>query len=74
MWVVDREVHVLDGAELSIADGTRILILNGVVSSSRLQRAALIFDPGSMLSAVRFAVYAGSSLHRISRTSDNCGL
>ena len=74
MWVVDREVHVLDGAELSIADGTRILILNGVVSSSRIGRAALIFDPGSTLSAARFSVYAGSSQHRISRTSDNGGL
>ena len=74
VWVVDREVHVLDGAELSIADGTRILILNGVVSSSRIGRAALIFDPGSTLSAARFSVYAGSSQHRISRTSDNGGL
>ena len=54
MWVVDREVHVLDGAELSIADGTRILILNGVVPSSRIGRAALIFDSGSTLSAARF--------------------
>ena len=74
VWVVDNEVHVLDGVKLTIDDGARILILNGVVSSSRLQRAALIFDPGSMLSAVRFAVYAGSSQHRISRTSDNGGL
>lgn len=74
VWVVDREVHVLDGAELSIADGTRILILNGVVPSSRIGRAALIFDPGSTLSAARFSVYAGSSQHRISRTSDNGGL
>ena len=74
VWVVDREVHVLDGAKLCIVDGTRILILNGVVPSSRIGRAALIFDPGSTLSAARFSVYAGSSQHRISRTSDNGGL
>jgi hypothetical protein len=74
VWVVDREVHVLDGAELSIADGARILISNGVVPSSRIGRAALIFDPGSTLSAARFSVYAGSSKHCISRTSDNGGL
>ena len=74
VWVVDHEVHILDGVNLTIDDGAKILILNGVVPSSRLQRAALIFDPGSMLSAVRFAVYAGSSQHRISRTSDNGGL
>jgi hypothetical protein len=74
VWVVDREVHVLDGATLTIEDGTTILILNGVVSSSRLRRAALIFDPGSRLSAKRFAVRAGSPKHRISRISDNGGL
>jgi len=74
VWVVDREVHVLDGATLTIEDGTTILILNGVVSSSRLCRAALIFDPGSRLLAQRFAVRAGSPKHRISRISDNGGL
>jgi hypothetical protein len=74
MWVVDREVHVLDGVELTVADGTTILILNGDVPSSQLRRAALIFDPGSRLSAARFSVRAGSSQHRISRLSDNGGL
>ncbi|MFM7548137.1 MAG: hypothetical protein ACKO8I_04535 [Cyanobacteriota bacterium] len=74
VWVVDREVHVLDGVELSIEDGTTILLLNGDVPSSQLGRAALIFDPGSRLSATRFAVRAGSAKHRISHISDNGGL
>jgi hypothetical protein len=74
MWVVDHEVHVLDGAELSIENGATILILNGVVESSQLRRAALIFDPGSRLTAERFSVRAGSPKYRISRTSDNGGL
>jgi hypothetical protein len=74
VWVVDREVHVLDGAELSIDDRATILILNGVVESSALRRAALIFDPGSKLTATRFSVRAGSPKYRISRHSDNGGL
>ena len=74
MWVVDHEVHVLDGAELIIENGATILILNGVVESSTLRRAALIFDPGSRLMAARFSVRAGSPKYRISRTSDNGGL
>ena len=74
VWVVDREVHVLDGAELNVDDGTTILILNGVIEASKLRRAALIFDPGSRLTAARFSVRAGSPKYRISRTADNGGL
>ena len=74
VWVVDREVHVLDGAELSIDDKATILILNGVVESSTLRRAALIFDPGSKLTATRFSVRAGGPKYRSSRHSDNGGL
>ena len=74
VWVVDREVHVLDGIELTVEDGTTILILNGEVPTSRLRRAALIFDPGSRLSAERFSVHAGNAQHRMSRLSDNGGL
>lgn len=70
VWVVDREVHVLDGAELSIDDKATILILNGVVESSALRRAALIFDPGSKLTATRFSVRAGgrSTAAHVTRT------
>lgn len=74
IWVVDREVHVRAGATLTIADGAMILIANGGVPKSRLGRAALIFDPGSGLSAKRFSVRAGSPAHRASRTADNGGL
>jgi hypothetical protein len=74
LWVVDREVHVLEGAELSVDDRATILILNGVVETSKLRRAALIFDPGSKLTAARFSVRAGSPKYRISRTADNGGL
>lgn len=74
VWVVDREVHVRDGAELIIENGATILILNGVVESSKLRRAALIFDSGSKLMAARFSVRAGSPKYRISRAPDNGGL
>jgi hypothetical protein len=74
VWVVDGEVHVRAGATLTIADGATILIANGVVAGSRLRRAALIFDPGSGLSAKRFSVRAANAAHRAVRTADNGGL
>ena len=74
MWVVDAEVHVRAGATLTIADGATILLQNGLVSGSRLRRAALLFDPGSGLSARRFTVKAGDARHRATKVADNGGL
>lgn len=74
VWVVDGEVHVRAGATLSIADGATILILNGELPGARLRRAALIFDPGSGLSAKRFSVRAGGATLRAARIADNGGL
>ncbi len=47
-------MHVLDGVGLAIADGTTILILNDYMLSSKLGRAALVFDAGSKLFAEHF--------------------
>ncbi len=74
VWVVDAEVHVRAGATLTIADGATILLQNGLVSGSRLRRAALLFDPGSGLSARRFTVKAGDARHRATKVADNGGL
>lgn len=75
IWLVDRKVHVLAGAKLTIEDGARIRILNGLVpSSTRLRRAALIFDPGSKLNAESFSVCAAHANGRAARTADNGGL
>jgi len=73
-WVVTGEVHVASGVTVKIADGTTLLIANGVVPKSSLRRAALIFDPGSRLVAGRFTVRACTADHRPVRQSDNGGL
>ncbi|MFM7136136.1 MAG: hypothetical protein ACKO1M_03570, partial [Planctomycetota bacterium] len=54
-WVIAGEVRVRRGVTFKVADGTTLLIVNGVVPKSRLRRAALIFEPGSALVAGRFA-------------------
>ena len=74
LWVVEAEVHVRAGVTLTIADGATILIRNGLVSGSRLRRAALVFDPGAGLSARRFTVKAGDDRHRAVKVADNGGL
>lgn len=73
-WVIDREVRVAAGATLTIADGATILIRNGVVPSSRIRRAALIFEPGSRLVARRFSVRACDAENRPARNPDNGGI
>jgi hypothetical protein len=75
IWLVDREVHVLAGAGLTVENGAKIRILNGLVpSSTRLRRAALIFDPGSKLNAQSFSVCAAHANGRAARAADNGGL
>lgn len=73
-WVIAGEVHVRRGVTLKIADGATLLIANGVVPTSRLRRAALIFDPGSGLVAGRFTVRACTAEHRPVKVADNGGL
>ena len=73
-WVIAAEVRVAAGVTLTIADGAEILIANGVVPASRVRRAALVFDPGSMLAGGRFMVRAANANHRPVKAADNGGL
>lgn len=73
-WVIAGEVRVRRGVTLKIADGATLLITNGVVPTSRIRRAALIFDPGSTLVAGRFTVRACNTDHRPAKVADNGGV
>lgn len=73
-WVIAAEVRVAAGATLTVADGATILIRNGRVPSSRIRRAALVFDPGSRLVAKRFSVRACGADDRPAKVSDNGGI
>lgn len=73
-WVIAGEVRVACGVTLKVADGSTILIVNGVIPGSRLRRSALIFEPGSKLVAGRFSVRACDANHRRVRQADNGGL
>ena len=73
-WVIVGEVRVSPGITLTIADGTTILLANGVAPQSCLRRSALIFDPGSSLIAGRVTLRACAANHRPVRTADNGGL
>lgn len=74
IYAVEGEVRVRTGARLSIDDGVTILLVNGVFPKSLVRRSALIFDPGSALSARRFTVKAADARHRAVRCADNGGL
>jgi hypothetical protein len=50
-YVITTEVHVTEGTTLTIEDGVRVLIRNGLVQGRNLTAAALIFDSGSRLRA-----------------------
>lgn len=74
VWVVTAEVHVLAGVTLTVADRTTILVCNGPVPAPLLGRCALIFDPGSQLSADTFTVAAGDVAGRPLACHDNGGI
>lgn len=74
VYVVTSEVRVCEGIRLIVENGTTILIMNGLLPKSRLLRAALIFDQGSILRAGRFYVKACNSEFRQVKQSDNGGL
>jgi hypothetical protein len=74
VWVIEAEVHVRAGATLTVADGATILIRNGLLKGSRLRRAALVFDPGSGLSAKRLSIRAANEANRPVRVADNGGV
>lgn len=73
-YVVASEVRVQKGGRLVVEDGVNILILNGVLPSSSIAHAALIFDQGSALQAKRLYVRACDDRFRVVKAADNGGL
>lgn len=73
-YVVTTELHVKEGATLTIENGTTILIKNGLVADSKLRRAALIFDQGSALRARRVYFKACTNDFKQTKQADNAGL
>ena len=73
-YIITNEVHVREGVRIVIEDGAIILIMNGMLPQSRLLRAALIFDQGSVLRANRFYVKSCDDKYRQVKVSDNAGL
>ncbi|MEY4630655.1 MAG: hypothetical protein RIQ81_775 [Pseudomonadota bacterium] len=73
-WVVQGEVHVLAGVTLTVEEGATILIKNGKIRGTNLDRAALIFDPGSRLRADRMTIAAAGAGDRPEKRADNAGV
>lgn len=74
LHVIDAEVHVACGVTLTVEDRTTILITNGLKTNSKLRRAALIFDQGSVLNAKRLYIKAANSDFKPVKHSDNGGI
>jgi len=73
-YVVTTEVHVTEGATLTIEDGVKVFIRNGYVSGRNLTGAALVFDSGSRLRARTVSFTASDSGDRPATTASNAGL
>lgn len=73
-YVINGEVHVLQGVTLNIEYNTLIMIRNGIYKNSTIRRAALIFDTGSTLYASDFYLTACNSHNVAEPLADNGGL
>ncbi len=74
-YVIAGEVHVRAGAHLHIDDGVTILVRNGLIPDAPLlQRAALLFDSGSELTAERMRLHAADAKNQEIARADNGGL
>lgn len=74
VYVVAGAVRVCSGAVLTIEDGVTVLIRNGLVETSPVGRAALIFEHGSELRAQRVQFRACDEFNRPARKADNGGV
>lgn len=74
IYVVAAEVRVRKNVTLTVEDGATILIQNGKIHGSKLKRAALIFEQGSLLRAKKLFVRACGENFKRAKTSDNGGL
>ena len=73
-YVINGEIHVLEGVTLNIEYNTLIMIRNGNYKNTTLLRAALIFDTGSTLYASDFYLTACNSHNVAEPLADNGGL
>jgi hypothetical protein len=73
-YVINGEIHVLEGVTLNIEYNTLIMIRNGNYKNTTLRRAALIFDTGSTLYASDFYLTACNSHNVAEPLADNGGL
>jgi hypothetical protein len=73
-YVINGEIHVLEGVTLNIEYNTLIMIRNGIYKNTTLRRAALIFDTGSTLYASDFYLTACNSHNVAEPLADNGGL
>lgn len=73
-YVATADVRIRSGAKLVVEDGVTILILNGLVPSSPIGHAALIFEQGSALQAGRLYIRACNARFRPVKKADNGGV
>jgi hypothetical protein len=76
-YVITNEVHVRPGVNLTVEDGTRILIRNGPVATTTdgaNTRAGLVFDSGSRLSAETLYLQASDARDQPVQIADNRGV
>ncbi|MCX5494401.1 hypothetical protein OSH11_06795 [Kaistia dalseonensis] len=74
LYVVTSDVRVRKGATLVVEDGATILIQNGIVPSSEIRHAALIFEQGATLKAGRLFIRACDDRFRPVKQADNGGV
>jgi len=73
-YIVSGVVHVPSGVKLTVEEGAEVLIKNGKIKRRLIDRAALIFDQGSILKAENMVVRAAGANGRPEKKSDNGGL
>ncbi|WP_018390385.1 hypothetical protein [Ancylobacter sp. FA202] len=73
-YVATADVRIRSGAKLVVEEGVTILILNGLVPSSPIGHAALIFEQGSALQAGRLYIRACNARFRPVKKADNGGV
>jgi hypothetical protein len=73
-YVINGEIHVLEGVTLNIEFNTLIMIKNGIYKNSTIFRSALIFDTGSTLYASDVYLTSCNSNNISEPFADNGGL
>lgn len=74
IYVINGEIHVLQGVSLTIENNTIIYIKNGKFNLSSLNKSALIFDSGSSLIGETISFIACDKKSNKSTVPDNAGI